>query len=73
MSRLMQARVSVLEVEVKALRETLAEVLATMAEPPEQKANPNPNGPRTMCPKCGLVPNYYMHVRSCRGGLKTKE
>lgn len=57
-------RVSTLEAEVKALRETVDGLIEAMTQPPEQK---NPNGPRTLCPKCGLVPNYFLHTRSCRG------
>ena len=65
MSMHLTGRVSVLEAEVKALRETLAQVLAQMAEPPEPKTNQN--GPRKMCPHCGEVPNYFLHTRSCKG------
>ena len=65
MSMQLTGRVSVLEAEVKALRETLAEVLAAMAEPQEQKANQQ--GPRTMCPKCGEKPAYHLHVVNCKG------
>lgn len=65
MSMALQSRVSVLEAEVKALREALAEVLAVMAEPPEPKANQH--GPRQLCPKCGEKPAYHLHVVNCRG------
>lgn len=65
MSIQLTQRVSVLEAEVKALRQTLAEVLAVMAEPPEPKANQH--GPRQLCPKCGEKPAYHLHVINCRG------
>lgn len=64
MSMQLTQRVSALEAEVKALRQTISDLIATMAEP-ENKANPN--GPRRMCPKCGVKPNYHLHVINCRG------
>ena len=64
MSMQLTGRVSVLEAEVKALRETLSEVLASLAEP-EPKANPQ--GPRQLCPKCGEKPAYHLHVVNCKG------
>lgn len=63
MSIQLQHRVSALEAEVKALRQTLSDVLTAMAEP-EPK---NPNGPRQLCPKCGEKPAYHLHVVNCRG------
>lgn len=65
MSMQLTGRVSVLEAEVKALRETLAEVLAAMAGPHEPKANQQ--GPRQLCPKCGERPAYHFHVEHCKG------
>jgi hypothetical protein len=40
--------------------------------PPSASGSPsgshfNPNGPRRMCPKCGVKPNYHLHVINCRG------
>lgn len=60
MSILLQHRVSNLEAEVKALKE----IVAALTAPPERK---NPNGPRQMCPKCGVEPNYHLHVKNCKG------
>lgn len=63
MSLALQARVSSLEAEVKALRE----IVETLTAPPAEASKPNPNGPRTLCPKCGLVPNYFLHTKHCKG------
>lgn len=68
MSIQLTQRVSVLEVEVKALRESLADLIAGLAEP---DTKPNAQGPRKMCPHCGIKPNYFLHVRSCGGRAKT--
>lgn len=71
MSLQLQARVSYLETEVRGLRETVAQLIAIIAEPPEPQKNPN--GPRKMCPKCGEQPNYHLHVIHCKGpGLGKK-
>ena len=64
MSIHLQGRVAVLEAEVKRLNEVitgLIDVMTTQAEPR------NGNGPRQMCPKCGVKPNYFLHVKSCKG------
>jgi hypothetical protein len=67
MSMQLTQRVSTLEAEVKALREMVESLAAAPAESPEQKQITNPNGPRRMCPKCGVKPNYHLHVLHCRG------
>lgn len=65
MSLALQHRVSSLEAEVKALRETIDGLIAAITAEPEQKHNPN--GPRQMCPKCGEQPAYHFHVKHCQG------
>lgn len=60
MSMALQARVSTLEAEVKALR-AIIDILAAPAP------HTNPNGPRQMCPHCGVKPNYHLHVINCKG------
>jgi len=65
MSIALQVRVSALEQHVKELRETIDGLIATMGEAPQPKANPN--GPRALCPKCHEAPNYYLHVKHCKG------
>ena len=63
MSMQLTQRVSSLEARLKALEETIRE----MAAPTQPEAKPNPNGPRAMCPKCGVKPNYHLHVVHCKG------
>lgn len=65
MSMALQARVSSLEAEVKALRE-IVDILSAPA-PIKEQQNKNPFGPRQLCPKCGEKPNYYLHVKHCKG------
>jgi len=74
MSIHLQVRVTALEVTVKELRETIDGLIEAMAAPPLGVPEPrvNPNGPRTLCPKCGLKPNYYLHTKQCRGQLLEK-
>jgi hypothetical protein len=67
MSMQLQGRVSALEAEVKALRELVESLAAAPTETHEPKQITNPNGPRRMCPKCGVKPNYHLHVINCRG------
>jgi hypothetical protein len=55
MSLQLQERVKTLEAEVAALRAMLLEVV----KPPEVATD--------LCPKCGVKPNKYFHVRSCQG------
>lgn len=65
MSMQLQQRVSALEAEVRSLREVVAGLIDAMTAPPGLKVNAN--GPRQMCPKCGVKPNYHLHVVNCKG------
>ena len=65
MSMALTARIGSLEARVKALEGLLAQVSAE-PEKPEFDLARTPK-PKQMCPKCGLVPNYYFHVRNCKG------
>lgn len=65
MSLQLQRRVSALEAEVTALRETVSSLISAITETHEQKTNPN--GPRKMCPVCGVKLNYHLHVVNCKG------
>jgi len=69
MSMALQQRVTTLENEVKVLRELVTGLMAQMQEAeahsPEHKTNDY--GPRRMCPKCGVKPNYHLHVINCKG------
>ena len=73
MSIALQGRVIALEAEVKALRQQFDTLLSAMTEPePKTPAAPpaaavNAQGPRQMCPRCGVKPNYHLHVTNCRG------
>ncbi len=35
---------------------------------PEPVLAPKKVIPPKLCPKCGLVPGYFFHVKNCRGG-----
>lgn len=66
MSIALQGRVTSLEEKVAEQEKVIAgliEVMTDMATPKPV----NTNGPRQMCPKCGVKPNYFLHVRSCKG------
>jgi len=63
MSIQLQVRVSALEQQVKELRALIDGLIATIGEEPP----PNAKGPRTLCPKCHEQPNYYLHVKHCKG------
>jgi hypothetical protein len=63
MSMQLQGRVSELEAKVRALEETVRWLIDAITAPPPV----NPNGPRQMCPKCGVKPNYHLHVINCKG------
>lgn len=66
MSLALQHRVSALEAQVRALSLKLDSL--SVVQPAIQAApKKNPNGPRSMCPKCGLKPNYYLHTKNCKG------
>lgn len=68
MSMALQARISALEADVRNLNARLDSMMK-----PSGEAKPkitNPNGPRTMCPKCGEKPAYYLHVKHCKGSQK---
>lgn len=69
-------RIAALESEVTALKrrpEQTVKVLidnplAKLKELAEKQSKPD----RKMCPKCGVKPGYFFHVKSCRG-QKEKE
>lgn len=64
MSMALQGRVSILEQQV---RDLIARFDA-MAKPNGEHKEPyNPNGPRKMCPKCGVKLAYHLHVKHCKG------
>lgn len=70
MSLALQRRVSDLEAEVVALRQAIDGLITAMSDlndPLPQELKANPNGPRKMCPKCGVKPNYHLHVVNCKG------
>lgn len=68
-----QARLSALEADTKTLRAEVAKLrqiidaLLSTNEPEVRPAPPNHTSPRQMCPKCGIKPNYHLHVINCRG------
>jgi hypothetical protein len=53
--RSLEARVKLLEEQVEVLKAKPAVL------PVEVKEG------RSMCPKCGVKPNHYFHVKTCRG------
>ena len=61
MSLAIMARLGALESRIKVLEAKLA------APPPPQVQTRNPQGPRKLCPVCGEVPAYYLHVKNCKG------
>lgn len=74
----MQARISNLEEEVRALRQ----IVAILAGPSDLSTTPNSAmastpanrwGPRQMCPKCKEAPNYHLHVKHCKGKAKAEQ
>jgi hypothetical protein len=64
MSMQLTGRVSELEAKVRSLEEVIRGLIETIAE---SAPKPNVNGPRQMCPKCGVKPNYHLHVVNCKG------
>lgn len=77
MSMALQARISNLEEEVKALRV----IVAILAGPADLNASAsaamtstpaNRWGPRQKCPKCHEAPNYHLHVKHCKGKVKAE-
>jgi hypothetical protein len=69
MSMQLQVRVTTLENEVKVLRELVTGLIQSIEEgqPKKETLHLNPNGPRQMCPKCGVKPAYHLHVVNCKG------
>lgn len=65
MSMAILARIGSLETRVKTLEALLAKPIVE-PEKEEFELSRTPK-PKQMCPKCGLVPNYYFHVRNCKG------
>ena len=65
MSMALQQRISALEEQVR----TLNARMDGMAKPNGEikQAITNPNGPRKMCPKCGVKLAYHLHVKHCKG------
>jgi transposase len=53
-------RVKALEAKVAELEKKAAEQIVTIAPEVEKS-------PRSMCPKCGVKPNHFFHVKNCRG------
>lgn len=56
----LQTRVEKLEKRVEELAQP--QVVVTT----EPKLEEAPSG-RSMCPKCGVKPNYFFHVKTCTG------
>ncbi len=61
----LQARISALEADVRALNARLDSMMKPNGDDKPKIANPN--GPRSMCPKCNAVPAYFLHVKHCKG------
>lgn len=64
MSMALQARLSALEADVRELHARLD----SMTKPNvDDKPKASPYGPRSMCPKCGIKPAYFLHTKHCKG------
>lgn len=61
----LQARISALEADVKNLHARLDSLTKPNGE--SQLKATNPYGPRSLCPKCGVKPAYFLHVKHCKG------
>jgi hypothetical protein len=69
------ARVDALEKRLAAQQSTPAPAVAVAVDHlAEVKKYIAENGAqRGMCPKCGVKPNYFFHVRTCSGQKKNKK
>ena len=52
---------------VKALEARVAELEKKLAAPPLATAVEIALPARSLCPKCGVKPNHFFHVKNCRG------
>jgi hypothetical protein len=54
---------------IKALEDRVAELEKKPAveEPKQEAPAVKPESGRKMCPKCGVKPNHFFHVRTCDG------
>lgn len=64
MSIALQARVTALEVEVRALK-SLVEAMQQAPAPTPEDVERKPIA--KLCPKCGEQPAYFFHVKNCKG------
>lgn len=60
------ARVAALEAKVKEQREPVVTITPVGVEMLEKPS-------RQMCPKCGIKPNHFFHVKYCRGTQKEEK
>ena len=52
---------------VKALEAKVAELEKKLATPVVEIKPEVTNASRALCPKCGVKPNHFFHVKNCRG------
>lgn len=62
----LHGRVSALEAKAKAA--PITQVIQAEYIVPEQ-----PKSERKMCPKCGVKPNHFFHVKTCSGTQKEEQ
>jgi DNA-directed RNA polymerase subunit M/transcription elongation factor TFIIS len=61
-------RLREIEARIKALEEKPAPVISKEILDELAKLEAQPEKPKkNMCPKCGVKPAYFFHVRSCKG------
>ena len=71
--KVLEGRVRVLESEVTALRNRVGSLEAKPEVTPAEvldaakEAHRPVENKKKLCPKCGKVPGYFFHVRSCPG------
>jgi hypothetical protein len=66
MVRELQSRVTALEAKAKEVP------AVTIITPVELDITPQEKKPK-MCPKCGVKPGYFFHVRTCTGQKEEKQ
>ena len=69
--RELEARIKALEDKINAAPQEKAVASATSSVSGAPPAVVAPN--RKMCPKCGVKPNHFFHVKTCKGQQKEKE
>jgi hypothetical protein len=68
--RSLEARVAELEKRPVVEAERKVAQVAALAE--FMKAELKPESGRKMCPKCGVKPNHFFHVKTCNGKKEEK-